>query len=242
MRMRGVLRMRGVWRVCGSAPRVAALAMVPLAWFPPSPLPAPSARAEAVVRVADDDLPGLDIVPDVTICLEADVVVRLRAGISLGGSLPACRPAANQPMPAPPAVPSPPAAPSPAPTQAPSRAPAPSMTPSRAPAPSKAPPPSPARTTSPPPDTPVAPAGPVPPVVPAAPVPPDPRPAPSTSESSRPPTEREPAPSVAAQAPRLREQRAGVLTPRRDGPLATIMVVVVLSLAIALIAGVAFVR
>ncbi|WP_344936984.1 hypothetical protein [Sphaerisporangium flaviroseum] len=195
-----------------AVPRLAALLAPSLAGLS---LAGVVGSAPAWAAVPDPEPQRLAVVPGITVCLDVEVVVSLRVGISIGGYPPICRrpaypPPAPAPVPTPTPTPTPPSSPSPAPTKA-----APAPAPTRAPSP------------------PVRPAV---PVVPAAQRPPE---APRTAEPARPPVEHRPAPSAVTPTVLVRELRAQA-PHRRSSPMASVMVMVVLSLVIALAAGLAF--
>jgi hypothetical protein len=172
----------------------------------------------AALRLTDADRQSLAVAHGVTVCLDVDVVVSLRLGISLGGHPPICRRQANPPAapapaptPAPAPVPTPPAIPTVKPT------PVPSATPSRRPAPSARP------------------------AVPGAPLAQPRRSTPRTAPKPvPPPVEHQPPPSADSPTSRARQLRAEGPLSRRRNPLSTVMVLIVLSLVIALVASVAF--
>ncbi|MEU9883899.1 hypothetical protein [Sphaerisporangium sp. NPDC051011] len=207
----------------------------------------PPSSPEHARRVADVDLGLLGGDDDdglITVCLDVDVVVSLRVGLSIGGP-PLChRP---PPRPAPPPEPPPSSPPTREPEPAPTLTPAPE--PSRPPAPTE---PAPRPTSTPRPAPSATPTrAPVPPVVPSPRPPvrpplalpsvvrppvrqvPEPTPAPSLPSA-------EPSPSAVTPSGQVRAARVHGRMPRRPEPLGTIMVVIVLSLIIALVAGAAF--
>jgi outer membrane biosynthesis protein TonB len=199
-----------------AVPRLAALLAPSLAGLS---LAGVVGSAPAWAAAPDPDPQRLAVVPGITVCLDVEVVVSLRVGISIGGYPPICRRPAY-----------PPPAPAPVPTPTPTPTPSPTPPPTPSPAPTKAAPaPVPTRAPSPP----IRPAV---PVVPASQRPPE---APRTAEPARPPVEHRPTPSAVTPTALVRELRAQAPHHRRS-PMATVMVMVVLSLVIALAAGLAF--
>ncbi|WP_248962663.1 hypothetical protein [Sphaerisporangium perillae] len=181
-----------------AAPRATAFLAVPFASL---------SLAGAMIQPADPEPQRLSVAPGVALCLDVDVVVSLRVGITIGGP-PICRHPAYPPKPVPVPTPSPP----PTPTA----------------------PPSPSPTVS-------RPASPAPPVAqgPARPQA-APRTAPPPARPTPPPVEHRPTPPAVTPSAGVHALRADVPPPRRRNPLATVMVLVVLSLVVALVAGLAF--